>query len=354
MNCVDVLVPCYNYARFLERCVCSVLSQHGTGVRVLIIDDASTDDTPEVGQRLAALDSRVEFRRHEVNQGHIATYNEGLLSWASAAYCLVLSADDALTSGALARAVRLLNRHPEVGMTYGRALVIGDDAVVNSPEKDTPDDYQIMSGPTFLQRCCAFGNPVPTPTVVVRTKLQQRLGAYRADLPHSGDMEMWMRFATQGSVGVFRALQAYYRWHGSNMGAAYYDTMLGDLREQKAACDEVLTMWGSRLPDVEKLLKAVNQRVAEDAFWVASKAFDAGDVNRSRVCLQFAKEHFPEIERSRRWRRFQAKRLIGQVVWRRIRGAVNRVRGIPAASTATRSSQFQTGETTGWWPEAAC
>src|SRR5439155_9400933 len=135
MNCVDVLVPCYNYARFLERCVCSVLSQHGTGVRVLIIDDASTDNTPEVGQRLAALDSRVEFRRHEVNQGHIATYNEGLLSWASAAYCLVLSADDALTSGALARAVRLLNRHPEVGMTYGRALVIGDESVVNSPKR---------------------------------------------------------------------------------------------------------------------------------------------------------------------------------------------------------------------------
>ena len=47
-------------------------------VRVLIIDDASTDDTPEVAAALAAEDARVEFRRHAVNRGHIATYNEGL------------------------------------------------------------------------------------------------------------------------------------------------------------------------------------------------------------------------------------------------------------------------------------
>jgi glycosyltransferase involved in cell wall biosynthesis len=354
MNSVDVVVPCYNYARFLERCVGSVLSQDGVAVRVLIIDDTSTDDTSEVGRRLAALDSRVEFRRHEVNQGHIATYNEGLLGWATAAYSLMLSADDALTPGALARAAGLMNSHPEVGMTYGRALVIGDDAAVNSAAKDIPADYQTMSGPAFLERCCAFGNPVPAPTVVVRTTLQQRLGGYRAHLPHSGDMEMWMRFATQGSIGILRAVQAFYRWHGANMGMAYYSGALGDLTERKAACDDVLTTWGSGLPDLEKLLKAMDRRVAEEAFWMASKAFDAGDATRSAVCLQFAKEHCPELERSRSWSRFQAKRLVGPVVWRRIRTLVNRLRGVQAAPPVPASNHFHIGETTGWWPETAC
>ena len=54
MSRVDVVVPCYNYARFLERCVGSLLAQQGAEVRVLVIDDASADDTPEVGQRIAA------------------------------------------------------------------------------------------------------------------------------------------------------------------------------------------------------------------------------------------------------------------------------------------------------------
>jgi glycosyltransferase involved in cell wall biosynthesis len=96
VSAVDVVIPCSNYARFLERCVSSVLEQPGVDVRVLIIDDTSKDDSEAVGRKLAAADSRVEFRRHEVNKGHIATYNEGLLGWASAEYCLLLSADDVL------------------------------------------------------------------------------------------------------------------------------------------------------------------------------------------------------------------------------------------------------------------
>src|SRR5262249_2335677 len=76
MASVDVIVPCYNYGRFLEECVRSVLNQDGVDVKVLIIDDASSDNTPEVGRALAAADPRVEYRRHAANQGHIATYNE--------------------------------------------------------------------------------------------------------------------------------------------------------------------------------------------------------------------------------------------------------------------------------------
>src|SRR5215469_6462623 len=114
MNQVDVVIPCYNYAHYLRQCVESVLLQTGVAVRVLIIDDASADDTALVGSGLAAQDSRVEFRRHLTNQGHIATYNEGLLDWASNEYSLLLSADDMLTPGALARSVRLLNSHPDV------------------------------------------------------------------------------------------------------------------------------------------------------------------------------------------------------------------------------------------------
>src|SRR5205823_5587035 len=84
MTSVDVVIPAYNYGHYLPACVRSVTSQRGVDVRVLIIDDASTDDTFAVAQRLAADDRRVEARRHVQNQGHIATYNEGLLAWACA------------------------------------------------------------------------------------------------------------------------------------------------------------------------------------------------------------------------------------------------------------------------------
>ncbi len=116
MSSVDVVVPCYNYARFLPRCVKSLLDQEGVDVRVLVVDDASSDNTPEVAQSLVAADSRVEFIRHTKNAGHIATYNEGLLGWAKADYSLLISADDLLAPGAMKRAADLMDRHPDVGL----------------------------------------------------------------------------------------------------------------------------------------------------------------------------------------------------------------------------------------------
>src|SRR5271166_3335342 len=114
MSRVDIVVPCYNYGRYLRACVRSVLTQEGVDVRVLILDDCSLDNTEEVGRQLAMEDPRVEFRRHAANRGHIATYNEGLLEWASGDYCLLLSADDMLTPGALSRATKLMDEHEEV------------------------------------------------------------------------------------------------------------------------------------------------------------------------------------------------------------------------------------------------
>jgi hypothetical protein len=181
------------------------------------------------------------------NKGHIATYNEGLLEWASADYCLLLSADDMLAPGALARATRLMDRHREVGMTYGMALTIGDDHGPTNATESQPADYKIVRGSLFLQFCCAkCDNPVPTPTAVVRTEFQHRLGGYRAEFPHSGDLEMWMRFAAHGPIGVLRAVQGYYRWHGNNMSYRYYKEILVDRREFAQTFEHALTPFGER------------------------------------------------------------------------------------------------------------
>jgi glycosyltransferase involved in cell wall biosynthesis len=62
---IDIVIPCYKYAHYLEQCVTSVLTQRDVEVRVLIIDDCSPDNTPEVAARLAATDRRVTYVRNE-------------------------------------------------------------------------------------------------------------------------------------------------------------------------------------------------------------------------------------------------------------------------------------------------
>ncbi len=346
MSSVDVVVPCYNYGRYLEWCVGTLLSQAEVGVRVLIIDDASEDDTPRVGERLAAGDPRVEFRRHEKNAGHIATFIEGLLGWASAPYSLLISADDGLTPGALARATKLMDARPDIGMAYGVATIITDD---HGPEPaDHPDpEHRIVTGPQFVERCCRSGNPVPTATAVVRTGLQQRLGGYRADLPHAGDLEMWMRFALHGPIGVLHARQGYYRWHGQNMSAGYYARVLGDQRERVLAFRVLESRLAAAVPEFAIWFTSMRDRLGLEAIWLAADAFDAGDTERVRECMAFAAEVHSSPRRTSAWRKLQVKRFLGRRTWGLLQPIVRRGRGTAAAPEPPR---FRPGAPTGWWP----
>src|SRR5262245_37190836 len=138
MSSVSVVIPCYKYGNFLEECAESVLDdQPGVDVRVLIIDDASPDDSAEVAQKIAARDPRVEVVAHSTNRGNIATFNEGLMEWADGDYCMLLSADDRLTPGALRRATELLDANSSVGFVYGHALWCVEGAPVPTARTTT-------------------------------------------------------------------------------------------------------------------------------------------------------------------------------------------------------------------------
>ena len=71
---VDVVVPCYNYGRFLEGCVRSVLEQSLGDVRVLIIDDASSDNSLSVARKLAHDDQRKSALSHTRKTGVISVH----------------------------------------------------------------------------------------------------------------------------------------------------------------------------------------------------------------------------------------------------------------------------------------
>jgi hypothetical protein len=342
---VDIVVPCYNYARFLRRSVESILAQEGVDVRVLIIDDASSDETPQVGQSLAA-DCRVIFRRHAENRGHIATYNEGLLGWVTARYTMLLSADDWLTPGALARAVDLLETYPGCGFVCGFALIVSDQ-----PQELPKLDGRrcILPGEDYVKHVVNHANPVPTPTVVVRTDLQHKLGGYRPELPHSADMELWLRFAAHGSVGIIRAVQAYYSWHGRNMGRNYYYSAVGDLQEQEGAAISGLNEW----PEAQRepWLGELRRHLAQQSFWLAYRAFEAGDERGMLRCMELSKKNDPTIIASRQWRKLQLKRRIGHPLWSILQPLARNLRG-PPPPPEKGAEQFKVGMLTGWGPSA--
>jgi glycosyltransferase involved in cell wall biosynthesis len=192
-----------------------------------------------VAADLVRESSRVISLRHTNNKGHIETYNEGI-EWASGDYFLLLSADDYLLPGTLHRAADLMDAHLEVGFTFGKAIdlkefVTGTETVANTAVANVIENgtWSVLSGEDFftLIESVRSMNAVRSPTAVVRTELQKRLGGYRRELPHTGDLEMWLRLAAHAPVGVLAAYQAVYRLHSNNMETAYYRKYLPDLQQ---------------------------------------------------------------------------------------------------------------------------
>jgi Glycosyl transferase family 2 len=318
LSTVQVIIPCYNYGRYLRSCVASALSQEGVDVSVLIIDDCSSDNSIDICRALMSEDRRVSFIHHEVNKGHIATYNEGL-KLASSDYLVLLSADDLLTPGALQRAADLMDRNPEVGLVYGHALTFQDEAP--SAVRTRVSGWTIWSGAEWIERMCRTGrNFIMCPEVVMRTSIQHRIGGYTAELPHSGDMEMWLRAAAVSDVGRIRgADQACYRTHPLSMQRTIHAGLLFDLKGRFDAFQSAFNKEAGLLPEAERLFTEAKCALSRTAIRHALQSIRCGVKLDEPLDAyeQFAIALDPGVVRTREWRAFERNRRRAQG-WLRI------------------------------------
>jgi hypothetical protein len=103
-----------------------------------------------------------------------------------------------------------------------------------------------LDAASFIERL-AVHNHVSTATAIVRTSVQKQLGGYRGELPHAGDLEMWLRFALYSKVAYIPEPQAAYRRHDGNMSLHYGP--VPDLRQRRASFRLHFGAMRRRLPD---------------------------------------------------------------------------------------------------------
>jgi hypothetical protein len=260
---VSVVIPCYNYGRYLPACVDSVLGQEGVRVDVLIIDDASSDGSDQIVRRLAARDSRVRSICHSTNRGHIATYNEGFAQIVGD-YAVLLSADDLLTPGCLARATSLMEAYPSVGLTYGPVIEFGDGDL--PLPRTAAKNWIIWEGHDWIwQRCKVGGNAIKCPEAVLRTSVLRQIGFFRPDFPQAGDFDLWLRSATVADVGyIAGADQGYYRLHSQNMHHSMFD-LVDDWSERLRCFDDLFQLGIGESEDADLMCNTARQALARQA-----------------------------------------------------------------------------------------
>lgn len=140
---VTIAVPAYNEAEFLEASVRSLLQQSYPHIEILIADNGSTDETPNICARLAAEDPRVRTIRHPRNIGQNANFNY-LPRVAAGTYFCWASAHDTLDPAFVETCVAALERHPDAVLAYPRTLYMRYDGTVTGEKKRGPFDVSAM------------------------------------------------------------------------------------------------------------------------------------------------------------------------------------------------------------------
>jgi len=229
---VSVIIATHSRPNLLARAVESA-QLAGDDVEVIVVDDASTDETAEVCSKLPGI----RYVRVDRNQRVAGARNIGILSSASE-YITFLDDDDSRLPGSLDAQTAILDSHPDVGLVYGRALVANHQGEVIGKYPDMPacpegDVFWDLLVSNFI--CCH--------TAVFRKSCLLRVGILDAGLPGIDDWDLWVRISELYRVAVIDTPVSVWRrgTAGSGQGSSNVAKMVS------MAVDTHLNKW-MRLP----------------------------------------------------------------------------------------------------------
>lgn len=204
----SVVIITHNRAGYLSQAVQSVLAQTFTDFELLIIDDASTDNTAQVVRSFA--DARIRYVENKNNMGISRSRNKGLHA-ARGMYVAMLDSDDRWCSKEkLDKQIRYLELHQEYQAVGSHARVIDQNGKVVG-ERNPPDTYKKIR-PGFLWK-----NIFINSSVLFRRQTLVNAGGYDEKLIIGEDYDAWLKLGIKGSLANIPECLVDYRLHEGNV-----------------------------------------------------------------------------------------------------------------------------------------
>ena len=208
---VSVLLASYNHEKFVEASIRSVMAQEGVDFELVVIDDGSSDSSPEI---IARLQKELKFTYvHRPNKGLVATMNE-LLSMAKGRYFCSFSSDDVMPQGRLREQSEYLEAHRSKPICFGQVIRMDAEGNLDA----APDPRYITGVPEvsfadiFLGRKELHGC-----SEMIECETFRKLGGYNAEFAIE-DFQMMLLFLSKFEpLPVLKTVCCYYRTHGTNI-----------------------------------------------------------------------------------------------------------------------------------------
>jgi glycosyltransferase involved in cell wall biosynthesis len=209
---VSVLIPTFNYGRFLPEAIESVLAQDFQDFELLIVDDCSTDNTSEVVRPFCARDPRVHFTFNASNLGMVSNWNQ-CLAKARGEYIKFLFGDDKLIHRqALSKLLALLRQCPSALLAASARVILDEQSNPVDLYRDLPEGCH--AGRKIITAFLMENgkNIVGEPSAVLFRKADAQRG-FDARYRQIVDVEMWMHLLEKGDLAYTREALCAFRVH---------------------------------------------------------------------------------------------------------------------------------------------
>jgi len=197
-------MPTYNSARYLPEALQSILTQTYTDFEFVIVDDCSTDETPEILSHFARKDKRIRILRNPKNLGRAGARNRALKAKPSGEFIAIMDSDDIALPERFEKQVSFLEAHPDV-VAVGTQVMNVDEQ--NNP---TPEQTRLPETHGSLAWVLLYSVPFCNPTVMMRANAVWRLQGYQEDSAVE-DAEFWTRLVYTGRFANLPEILLHYR-----------------------------------------------------------------------------------------------------------------------------------------------
>lgn len=203
MSKVSIVLPVYNGEAYLKASIESILNQSYSDFELIIVDDCSMDQTPEIVQRFLAKNPNIIYIRNETNQKLPEALNIGF-SRATGTYWTWTSCDNLFLPNAIKKMVSEMEKSKDIGLVYASMEVINEDGeITHHIEAGAGDDliFRNVVGACFLYKA----------------DIARQVGSYNRDAFLCEDYEYWVRLSIISTLKPIKEYLYQYRMHRKSL-----------------------------------------------------------------------------------------------------------------------------------------
>ncbi len=225
---VSIIIPNYNYGRYIGETLQSILRQSFKDYEVIVVDDGSTDNSAQEVERFRGdFGGKLRYF-YQKNQGVATARNHGI-SQARGQFIAFIDADDLWLEQSLSKIVAFMETHPECGLVYGNVQIVDLKKNTLIKVRFSPSSSEKPYEGKCFEKLFCEGNFIPTAAVLMPRVVFKQIGLFDTRFKCGEDLDMWLRISALYPIRYLDEVLTIMRRHDTSLSHGYLASAKADI-----------------------------------------------------------------------------------------------------------------------------